>query len=216
MSPIDGSGGLSPLSRALRTSRPSSLDSLSCRWASAHLAAPRSAPRISCEETSLSCTALTTRCSANSAHWSSTSFSTDASDAFDPRLRFGMGNATHRQRWETRGPALSWVSRCAPAACGEGVTLPYGKPLPLEAAVEQEQEQLLVRAGCWSARRAAGPRARARPHARARPRARARTCTAVLRYTVLVPYWSNIHRISTIPVRAWGRIYIASARKCPY
>ena len=124
MSPIDGSGGLSPLSRALRTSRPSSLDSLSCRWASAHLAAPHSAPRISCEETSLSCTALTTRCSANSAHWSSTSFS----DASDPRLRFGM--ATHRQRWETRGPALSWVSRCAPAACGEGVTLPYPKPYP--------------------------------------------------------------------------------------
>ena len=37
--------------------------------------------------------------------------------------RFGMRSATHRQRWGTRGPTLSWVSRCAPAACGEGVTL---------------------------------------------------------------------------------------------
>ena len=110
-----------------------------------------------------------------------------ASDAFDPRLRFGMGNATHRQRWETRGPALSWVSRCAPAACGEGVTLPYGKPLPLEAAVS--------RSSCWSTW-AAGPRARLLVHARAhvRTHARARTSSVVLRYTVLDT----------------GRIYIAS------
>ena len=34
-----------------------------------------------------------------------------------------VSSATHRQRWGTRGPTLSWVSRCAPAACGEGVTL---------------------------------------------------------------------------------------------
>ena len=29
-----------------------------------------------------------------------------------------VSSATHRQRWGTRGPTLSWVSRCAPAACG--------------------------------------------------------------------------------------------------
>ena len=41
-----------------------------------------------------------------------------------------MRSATHRQRWGTRGPTLSWVSRCAPAACGEGVTLRSGSPCP--------------------------------------------------------------------------------------
>ena len=107
------------------------------------------------------------------------------------------------------GPCQSASQSASIKGTGQ-VTLPYGKPLPLEAAVEQEQEQLLVRApGCWSARARTSARTRAPTRARAH-------CTAVLRYTVLVPYWSNIHRISTIPVRAWGRIYIASARKCPY
>ena len=83
----------------------------------------RAAPMISCEETSLSCAAPTAHRNANSA-LSSTSVS-DASDATHLRFlpRFGMRSATHRQRWGTRGPTLSWVIRCAPAACGEGVTL---------------------------------------------------------------------------------------------
>ena len=138
-----------------------------------------------------------------------------------------MGNATHRQRWETRGPALSWVSRCAPAACGEGVTLPYGKPLPLEAAVEQEQEQLLVRApGCWSARARTSTRTRAPTRARAHLyRGTTVHCTG----TILVEYTShqhhtsqslgsNIHRICkkmpVLNVAFTPKTYVALATRC--
>ena len=128
------------------------------------MAAVRSAPMISCEETSLSCAAPTAHRNANSAHWSSTSVS-DASDATHLRFlpRFGMRSATHRQRWGTRGPTLSWVSRCAPAACGEGVTLRSPCPccwrcstthLPLLALLHPHTPSCSVRSVRARARRA--------------------------------------------------------------
>ena len=82
-----------------------------------------------------------------------------------------MRSATHRQRWGTRGLALSWVSRCAPAACGEGVTLRSPCPccwrcstthLPLLALLHPHTPSCSVRSVRARARRAPVQRARAR------------------------------------------------------
>ena len=106
---------------------------------------------------------------------SSTSVS-DASGHLRLLPRFGMRSATHRQRWGTRGPTLSWVSRCAPAACGEGVTLRS----PCQRC-STPTHSCSTRARRCCARR---PHARAPPcmgsvHARARGR-RARALTRAL------------------------------------
>ena len=88
-----------------------------------------------------------------------------------------MRSATHRQRWGTRGPTLSWVSRCAPAACGEGVTLRSPCPCcwrcstthllhPHTLCVRYVRARALLRAfgTCARASRSGAARARAPLH----------------------------------------------------